>query len=173
MLGIWTRGSRMVGTDESTELWQLLMKDKIQIYLTMGQIWTWISNKRAPYGIRKQSYSCPERIRLALMFAKTFNSSGDIAKNIIPSVTRWLEYFFNIWPFTTMNICPIPWKMAKVASKLRQIWKKHSKIAKDFKMLAKYGRTGGGSSGLVVIGGESCSRGRQFKSQLRTLMVLL
>ena len=29
------------------------------------------------------------------------------------SVTRWLVYCFNIWPFATLNICPKPYKICQ------------------------------------------------------------
>ena len=39
-------------------------------------------------------------------------------KEWVISVTRWLDYLFKIWPFTTMKICPITSKTArKVDSK--------------------------------------------------------
>ena len=33
------------------------------------------------------------------------------------SVTRWLDYLFNIWPFSKMRICPITLKIRQ--SKLK------------------------------------------------------
>ena len=50
------------------------------------------------------------------------------------SVTRWLDYLFNIWPFTTMNVCLIAKVFPKVGSKFCQIY--HQKIAKDIKNFA-------------------------------------
>ena len=35
------------------------------------------------------------------------------------SVAKWLV--FNIWPFTTLNFCPKPYKICKVSSKFCQI----------------------------------------------------
>ena len=37
------------------------------------------------------------------------------------SVTWWLDYLFNIWPFTTMRMCPKYLKFTKVCTKLCQI----------------------------------------------------
>ena len=37
------------------------------------------------------------------------------------SVTRWLNYLFNIWPFRTMKMCPIVKTFAKVGSQFCQI----------------------------------------------------
>ena len=58
---------------------------------------------------------------------------------IMDSVPRWLYYLFNVWPFTTINICPIPYKIviAKVGSIFVKYDRNTPKIAKDFKMLAK------------------------------------
>ena len=39
-----------------------------------------------------------------------------------------LDSSFNIWPFTTMQICPIAWKCAKVGSNFCKITIYHSKI---------------------------------------------
>ena len=35
---------------------------------------------------------------------------------VIASVTRWLDYCFDIWPFARMNFCATPF-FAKVGSK--------------------------------------------------------
>ena len=43
------------------------------------------------------------------------------------SVTRWLDYYFNIWLLTTVNICPNEYKMAKEGSKFSQGLNKPSK----------------------------------------------
>ena len=40
---------------------------------------------------------------------------------IVTSVTRWLNYLFNIWPSRTMKICPIVKIFAKVGSQFGQI----------------------------------------------------
>ena len=34
------------------------------------------------------------------------NQYQDFYFRIALSVTRWLDYLFNIWPFRTMKICP-------------------------------------------------------------------
>ena len=39
---------------------------------------------------------------------------------LIDSVTRWLDYWFNIWPFRAMKICLISKMLAKISSKFRQ-----------------------------------------------------
>ena len=39
------------------------------------------------------------------------------------SVTWWLDYLFNIWPFTTMRMCPKYIKITKVCSKVWHIQK--------------------------------------------------
>ena len=38
------------------------------------------------------------------------------------SVTSWLDYFFNIWPFTIMNICSIANKFVKVSLTFGQMF---------------------------------------------------
>ena len=35
-----------------------------------------------------------------------------------PSVTRWPDCVFNIWPFTAAKICPKAFKLSKVSWKL-------------------------------------------------------
>ena len=40
------------------------------------------------------------------------------------SVTRWLDDVFDVWPFTSMKICPNDKTIAKVRSRFRQILKK-------------------------------------------------
>ena len=47
------------------------------------------------------------------------------------SVTRWLNYIFNVGPLTTMKISPIYKVFAQLVSKRCPIQNKPSKIAKD------------------------------------------
>ena len=52
------------------------------------------------------------------------------------SVTRWLDFLFNIWPFAQMKIYKAATKMAKIGL---QILSK-TKITEDSKYFAKVGK---------------------------------
>ena len=57
------------------------------------------------------------------------------------SVTRWLDYIFNAWPFTPMKICPTKRKITKMGSKFCQILNEPSKNDPDTEFFAKSGHT--------------------------------
>ena len=57
------------------------------------------------------------------------------------SVTRWLDYIFNAWPFTPMKICPTARKITKLGSKFCQILNEPSKNDPDTEFFAKSGHT--------------------------------
>ena len=47
---------------------------------------------------------------------------------MLSSLTRWLDYFLNVWPLTTMKSCEIgSTKIAKVGSKFWKLLNKSSK----------------------------------------------
>ena len=55
------------------------------------------------------------------------------------SVTRWLDYFFNFWLFTTMKVCHFDKMFAKVDLQIFQILNKPSKdCQRVLKILAKW-----------------------------------
>ena len=56
---------------------------------------------------------------------------------LLPSVTRWLDHSDNIWPFITMNFCPITNQVAKVGSQFCQILIKPSKNCQRLKFFTK------------------------------------
>ena len=61
--------------------------------------------------------------------------------SIASSVTRWLDYSFNNWAFTTMEICPIAYFFAKVCTQFGQIFNKRSKTFEKMWNFAKSGHT--------------------------------
>ena len=67
----------------------------------------WLRRKR-----EKNNNNCVQVVREIFTYLQT-------------SVTRWLDHFFNFWPFETMEICPIV-TFAKIDSMFCQILTKHS-----------------------------------------------
>ena len=59
---------------------------------------------------------------------------------LLPSVTRWLDHSDNIWPFITMNFCPITNQVAKVGSQFCQILIKPSKNCQRLKIFHQSGK---------------------------------
>ena len=60
------------------------------------------------------------------------------------SVTRWLNYLFNIWPFTAMKVCTISKKICQNIFKVQ----KNLKIAKD---ISKFAHSSKISPNLVTL----------------------
>ena len=67
---------------------------------------------------------------------------------LLRRVTRWLNSFYNIWPFATMKICPIA---RKVDSKFCQRTNKPWKIAKGLQIFVTlYHRLRSLKSGILI-----------------------
>ena len=64
------------------------------------------------------------------------------------SVTRWLDNFFNIWPFTAVKISPIISQIPKVCSAFCQIRNRLSKICQIFVNFCQSGKI---SQNLVTL----------------------
>ena len=59
------------------------------------------------------------------------------------SVTRWLGYLFNIWPFTTVKICPISTKLgSKFCQLLNESVIDITKDIENFAKLLKFVKSG-------------------------------
>ena len=52
-------------------------------------------------------------------------------------VAVWPDHFYNIWLFTSRNICPVAWKLAKVGSQFCHGQNKPPMIANYFIFVAK------------------------------------
>ena len=65
------------------------------------------------------------------------NTCGII--NVHGSVTRWLHYLFNIWPYAAMKLAQKHNKFASVCSKFCQIQNRpYNKLPKSFKISPKW-----------------------------------
>ena len=53
------------------------------------------------------------------------------------SVTRWLNYFFIFWQFTTMKVCPIAKIFPKLGSKVCQSLNEPLKVDQNIPKIAK------------------------------------
>ena len=68
-------------------------------------------NMKSPKADNNSIGQCAAKMIFYLLFScsiRYFNNKGSGEAFLrYSSVTRWLDYFFNIWPFTTVKIDPI------------------------------------------------------------------
>ena len=68
---------------------------------------------------------------------------------MVSSVIRWLDCLFNIWPFSTMIICSIGFKICQSKLKMKRNsksaqnskWPKFFNVVPEWRNFAKYGHT--------------------------------
>ena len=91
---------------------------------------------------RKEDFSVESKF-LSQTFLSVLSS-----KLVMGSVTRWLDYFFNIWPFTTMKVCYFGKMFAKVGLKFCQL---RNKPSKDCQRVSKFYQSDEPSPNLVTL----------------------
>ena len=71
--------------------------------------------KLAPRGAPKRAFNFPLPRLSVRRLERTFRlriSATILARRAAPrSVTRWINYFFNIWSFRRLKICPMAWNI--------------------------------------------------------------
>ena len=67
---------------------------------------------------------------------------------VVDSVTRWLDYFFNFWPFTTMKVCHFDEMFVEVGR--LQFCQILNKPSKDCQKVLKFCQSGEISPNLVT-----------------------
>ena len=68
---------------------------------------------------------------------------------VVFSVTRWLDYFFNFWPFTTMKVCHFDEMFVEVGR--LQFCQILNKPSKDCQKVLKFCQSGEISPNLVTV----------------------
>ena len=114
MVGAQTRGGRMEGTDESTELWQhhsLVLcncsrryKERVAPKREWCDILRLCQRARERESCKKHYYSLLANIKGRLLSLQHIWGHTYQLLHFAASVTRWLDYVFNIWQFTTKKL---------------------------------------------------------------------